>query len=133
MAANVTDSFNFKVKITGQADDSNTKNVELMVPLKYLSNCWRTLEIPLINSEINLILIWSANWVIVSTAVANQGATFVITDAKLCVPVDQLKSGFRRTINQNKYQSKVSIQRQDQYLDYLIDPSFQGVNRNFVL
>ena len=87
MVANVTDSFNFKVKITGQADDSNTKNVELMVPLKYLSNCWRTLEIPLINSEINLILIWSANWVIVSTAVANQGATFVITDAKLCVPV----------------------------------------------
>ena len=44
----------------------------------------------------------------------------------------RLKSVFKRTINWNKYQSKVSKERQNQYLDYLIDPSFQGVHRSFV-
>ena len=68
---NLTDSLNFKVKMTGQTGNDGTKNVEIMVPLKNLSNFWRTLEMPLINSEINLILIWSANSVIVSTNVAN--------------------------------------------------------------
>ena len=63
---NLTDSFNFKVKMTGQTRNDGTKSVEIMVPLKYLSNFWRTLEITLINCEINLILMWSANWVIVS-------------------------------------------------------------------
>ena len=53
---NLTDSFNFKVKMTGQIGDDGTKNVEIMVPLKYLSNFWRTLEMSLINCEINLIL-----------------------------------------------------------------------------
>ena len=74
------------------------------------------------------------------------GATkFKITDTKLYVPVvtlstqdnekllQQLKSGFKRTINWNKYQPKVLPQRQNKYLDFLIDPSFQGVNRLFVL
>ena len=84
---NLTDSFNFKAKMTGQTGDDGTKNVEIMVPLKYLSNFWRTLEMPLINCEINLILIWSADCVIVSTNVANQNATFEITDTKLNVPV----------------------------------------------
>ena len=86
-----------------------------MAPLKYLSNFWRTLEIPLINCEVNLILTWSANCVIVYSNVANQGATFAITETKLYVPVvtlstqenvtllQQLKSGFKRIINWNKY------------------------------
>ena len=56
-----------------------------MVPLKYLSNFWRSLEMPLINCEINLILTWSANCVIVFTDVANQGATFSMTLTKLYV------------------------------------------------
>ena len=47
--------------MTGQTGDDGTKNVEIMVPLKYLSNFWRTLEIPLSNCEINLILTWSTN------------------------------------------------------------------------
>ena len=47
--------------------------------------------------------------------------------------LEQLKSGFKRTINWNKYQPKVSPERPNQYLDFLIDPSFQGVNRIFVL
>ena len=58
-----------------------------MVPLKYLSNCRKTIEMPLINREINLILTWPVNCVIVSTNVANQGATFLITDTKLYVSV----------------------------------------------
>ena len=53
---NTTDSFNFKVKITGRTGNNRTKDVEIMVPLKYLSNFWRTLEMPLINCEVNLIL-----------------------------------------------------------------------------
>ena len=55
---NLTNSFNFKAKMTGQTGDNETKNVEIMVPLKYLSNLWRTLEISLINCEINIILTW---------------------------------------------------------------------------
>ena len=55
--ANVTDSFNFKTKITVQTENNGRiDNVEIMVPLKYLSNYWRTLEMPLINCEVNLIL-----------------------------------------------------------------------------
>ena len=53
---NLTDSFNFKVKMTSQTGDDGTKNVKIMVPLKYLRNFWRTLQMPLINCEINLIL-----------------------------------------------------------------------------
>ena len=56
---NIADSepFKSKVKITGKTPaDRNTKNVETIVPLKYLSNIWRTLEMALINCEVNLIL-----------------------------------------------------------------------------
>ena len=59
--ANATDSFNFKAKIKGETnDEGDIENVEIMVPLKYLSSLWRTLEIPLINCEGELILTWSA-------------------------------------------------------------------------
>ena len=115
---NLTDSFNFKVKFPGQTGDNGTKNVEIMVPLKYLSIFWRTLEMPLINCEVNIILTWSSTCVIVSTNNANQDATFTITNTRLYVPVvtlstqenakllQQLKSGFKRVINWNKYLSK---------------------------
>ena len=53
---NLTDSFNFKVKITGRTGNGGTKDIEIIVPLKYLSNFWRTLEMPLINCEVNFIL-----------------------------------------------------------------------------
>ena len=116
-----------------------------MVPLKYLSNFWRTLEMPLINCEVNLILTWSSTCVIVSTGNANQAATFEITDRKLYVPVvtlstqenttflQQLKSGFKRVINWNKYLSKPELLAQNPNLNHLIEPSFQRVNRLFVL
>ena len=66
--ANATDSFNFKTKITGQTNnDGEINDVEILLPLKYLTNFWRTLEMPLINCEIELILDWSADCVIIST------------------------------------------------------------------
>ena len=101
---------NFKEKITSQADNNGTKYVEIIVPLKYLSNFWRTLKMPLTNCEFILILTWYAICVIVSTAVANQGEIFATNDAKLYVPVvtlstrdnvkplDQLRSGFAKTV-----------------------------------
>ena len=66
--ANATDSFNFKTKITGQTDNNRRiDNIEIMVSLKYLSNFWRTLEMLLINCEVNLILTWSSDFVIIYT------------------------------------------------------------------
>ena len=144
-ANNLTDSFKFKAKITGETGDEGTKDVEIMVPLKYLSNFWRTLETSLINCEVNLILTWSSTCVIASVIVANQAATFAITDTKLYVPVvtlstqentkflQQLKSGFKRVINWNKYLSKPELLAQNSNLNHLVEPSFQGVNRLFVL
>ena len=63
--ANATDSFKFKAKMTGQSgDNGRIQNAEIMVPLKCLCNFWRTLEMPLINCEVNLILTWSKDCVI---------------------------------------------------------------------
>ena len=108
-----SESFKFKVKITGKTpNDDNEKNFEIMVPLKYLTNFWRTLELPLINCEVNLILTWSPTCVITNSTGAG---TLELTDAKLYVPVvtlstketakllQQSKSGFKRVINWNKY------------------------------
>ena len=52
-------SLKYKQKITGATGNNGTKSVEIMVPLKYLSNFWRTYEMTLINCEINLIVTWS--------------------------------------------------------------------------
>ena len=62
-------------------------NVEIMVPLKYLSTFWRTLEMTLINCEVNLNFTWSENCVILSINLENQDATFRITETKLYVPL----------------------------------------------
>ena len=85
--ANVTDSFNSKAKITGQTGDNGAKIVEIMLPLKYLIIFCRTVEMSLINCEIDLILTWSANCVIVYTNDVNHSATFAITETKLYVLV----------------------------------------------
>ena len=136
-------SFKSKVKITGKTpNNGNTKDVEIIVPPKYLSNFWRTLEMPLINCEVNLILTWSKDCVITNST--GEGK-FAITETKLYVPVvtlstkdneillQQLKSGFKKTISWNKYESSIKTLAQNRYLNYLINPSFQGVNRLFVL
>ena len=73
---NSTDSFKFKAKITGQTGNDGTKDVEIIVPLKYLSNFWRTLKMPLINCEVNFILTWSSTCVLIATNIPNQNATF---------------------------------------------------------
>ena len=113
-----TDLFNLKLKLTGQTGNNATKIVEIIALLKYLINIWRTLEMSLINCEITRDLNWSENCVIAATNIAAQAATFSITDTKLYVPVvtlstqdnakllEQLKSGFKRTINWNKYQTE---------------------------
>ena len=121
-------SFDYKANFMedGVTHNNLTKNdVKIVVPLKHLSNFWRNLNIPLINCEVELILTWFKNCVLIdkSTREANYGAnpvvyeidnpenaTFKITDTKLYVPVvtlskennikllEQLKSGFKRTI-----------------------------------
>ena len=136
---NLAQSFKSKVKITGRTPAyGNTKDVEIILPLKYLSYFWRTLEMLLINSEVNLILTWSKDCVITNSIGAGK---FAITYTKPYVPVvtlstqdnakllQQFKSGFRRTINWNKYQSNIKTSAQNRYLNYLVDASFQGVNR----
>ena len=142
---NATDSFKFKLKITGRTENGGTKDVEIMVPLKYLSNFWRTLKMPLINCEVNLILTWSSSCVLIGASIPNQAARFAITDTKLYVPVvtlstqentkflQQLKSGFKRVINWNKYLSKPELLARNPNLNHLVEPSFQGINRLFVL
>ena len=139
----ISETFKSKIKITGETpDNGNEKDVEIMVPLKYLSNFWRTLEMPLINCEVSLILTSSSTCVITNSTGAG---AFEITDTKLDVPVvtsstqdnakllQELKSGFKRVVNWNKYLSKPELLAQNPKLNHLVEPSFQGVNRLFAL
>ena len=95
------------------ADKVGKNETEVVIPLKYLSNFWRTLNIPLINCEIELILNWSKNCILADMTTANNppsGLEFQITNTKLYVPVvtlskendkkllEQLLSGFKRTV-----------------------------------
>ena len=138
-----SESFKSKVKITGKTpNNENSKDVEMIVPLKYSSNFWRKLEMPLINCEVNLILTWSKDCVITNST--GEGK-FAITETKLYVLavtlstkdneklLQQLKSGFKKTISWNKYESSIKTFAQNRCLNYLVNPSFQGVNRLFVL
>ena len=157
------ESFDYKANFmeNGVTHDNLTKNdVKVVVRLKHLSNFWRHLDIPLINCEVELILTWFKNCVLIDKSIreANYGAdpnvygidnsedaTFKITDIKLHVPVvtlskkddikllEQLKTGLKRTIKWNKYRSQMSIQPQNNTLHYLIDPTFTNVHRLFVL
>ena len=97
---------------------------------------------PLINCELNFILTWSKNCVITNS---NGEGSFTITEAKLYSPVvilstkdnaellHQLKSSFKKNISWNKYESSIKTFAQSRYLNYLINPSVQGVNRLFAL
>ena len=153
--------FKFKTNITGntynvgdgkEGYDENKvgKNeTEVVVPLKHLS-------IPLIHCEVDLILTLSKNCVLADMTVraaqgrnpaivAPTGLEFQITDKKLYVPVvtlskendikllEQLKTGFKRTIKWKKYRSQMTVQLQNSNLNYLIEPTFTNVNILFVL
>ena len=156
-------SFDYKANFIedGVAHIDLTKNdVKIVVPLKHLNNLWRSLNIPLINCKIELILTWFKNCVLISKAtreadydadpvvyeIDNQeNATFQITDTTLYVPVvtwpkendikllKQLKSGFKRAIKWSKYISQITFQPQNKNLNYLTDSTFTNVNRLFVL
>ena len=158
-----SNSFDYKAKIVGSlaAGELEKDDVEISIPLKYLGNFWRSLDIPLINCEITLILSWYKECVLVGRALRNEpnlqpnppiaaiesptSAKFEIIDCKLYVPVvtlsaendnkllGQLKLGFRITIKWNKYISQMSNQNKNNNLNYLIDPTFSNVNRLFVL
>ena len=151
----------YNVDAGGQGYDVNKngmRKVELAIPLKYLGNFWRTLNIPLIGCEVFLELKWNKNCVITSLeqrqvdagppVVRNNaptGATLSIIDCKLYVPVvtlskddeikllTNLKSGFQREIIWNKYRSQMTTEASNNNLNILIDPTFTNVNRLFVL
>ena len=140
-----TDSLKFKTKITGQTnDDGEISGIEIMVPLKYLRNFRRTLEMSLNNCEVELIMTWSADCVIISTNVANQNPAFTITETNLSVSVvtlstqdnakllPQLKSTLKRTISQ-KYLAKPELLPQNPNINRLIEASFEVVNRLSIL
>ena len=155
----ISKSFKYKTSITGNTPHNNNTmtDAEIVVPLKHLSNFWRRLSIPLINCELSSALTLSKNCVlthstVVSAAQENnpaimnpKNATFQITDTKMYVPVvtlskendqkllGQLKLGLKRTIKWNKYRSHMTLQPQNNNLNYLIDPTFTKVNRLFVL
>ena len=159
--------FKYKNKIIGNtynvdataagydANKNGTQEIELAIPLKYLGNFWRALNIPLISCEVSLELKWNKNCVITSQERrqvganpkdnAPTGATLNITDCKLYIPVvtlskddeikllTNLKSGFKREIEWNKYRSQMSTEVINNNLNILIDPTFTNVNRLFVL
>ena len=141
-------SFKYKASISGDAGENGIKNgVKIAVPLKYLSNFWRSLEMPLINCKIELSLNWIERCLL---TVANT-ATFKITDAKLYVTIATLSAednvklskllgkGFKRSIYWNKYKvtdnniQEIATNNEEKYIRELLGSSWQGVKRLFVL
>ena len=122
---------------------SSVKNIKIVVPLKYLSNFWRSLEMPLISCKIHLELNWIEDCILSS---ARDSAKFKITDAKLHVPIvtlstkdnvnltKQLSNGFKRSVYWNSYQTiPAKVIDKGTNIYELLSASFQGVKRLFVL
>ena len=145
---NNTSSLVYKSKLIKGTDDNNFNNVKLVVPLKYVSSFFRSLEMPLVNCKIDLELTWHKDCMISSiNAAAGQVVSFMITNTKLYVPVvslstkdnnltKQLNDGFKRTIYWNQYTSKPFTEQaanKTGITRFALDAAFQGVNRLFVL
>ena len=171
-----SESFKYKTSITGNtynvdpsiigdggnpvpnpnydANKACKNETEVVIPPNRFSNFWRSLNILLINCEVELMVTWSKSCVLADMTVnaaanlaivASTGLEFEITDTKFYVPVvtlskendikllEKLKSGFKKTIKWNKHRSQVTIQNNNNNLNYLIDPTFTDVNRLFVL
>ena len=151
LTADNSTSFKYKVNLLGNiaaADPDNARvgrlNVKIVVPLKYLSNFFRSLEMPLINCKIKLNLTWKKECVL---STADDDAVFIINDTKLYVPVvtlskgdnkdfiEQQNKGFQISIYWNEYKTKEQAENADanavKYIN--LDPSFQGVNRLFLV
>ena len=137
-------SFKYKANLIGNTENNGTKNeVKIAVPLKYLSNFWRSLEIPLINCRAELSLAWNENCILTSLA---GNPAFTITNAKIYVLVvtlsiednarltKLLSKGFKSSVYWNKYKviPNKAYNRHD-YIRELLDASYQGVKRLFVL
>ena len=138
-----SNSFKYKVSLLGNpvvADNIAKRSIKVVVPLKYLSNFFRSLEMHLINCKIKLNLTWK-NECVLSTDAGN--AVFIINDTTMYVPVvilskednkdfiEQQNKGFQRSIYWNEYKTKGINENADanvfKYIN--LDPSFQGVNR----
>ena len=147
LTADILSSFKYKIKLLGKPvlDGAIAKrNVKVVVPLKYLSNFFRSLEMPLINCKIKLNLTWKKECVLSNQA---GDAVFIINDTKMYVPVvtlskednkdfiEQQNKGFQRSIYWNEYETKEQTENADaNSLKYInLDPSFQGVNRLLVM
>ena len=147
--ANDTTSLVYKSKLLSGTDDNNVNNVKLVVPLKYVSSFFRSLEMLLVNSKFDLELTWHKDCIISSVnAAAGQVVSSLITNTKLYVPVvtlstkdnnnltKQLNDGFKRTICWNQYVSKPFTEQaanKTGITRFLLDAAFQGVNSLFIL
>ena len=145
---NNSTSFDYKIKLLGNPEVANNiarRNVKIVVPLKYLNNFFRSLEMPLINCKIKLNLTWKKECIL-----SNQcgDAVFIINDTKLFVPVvtfskednkdfiEQQNKGFHRSIywNEDKTKEINDANADANVFKYInLDPSFEGVNRLFVM
>ena len=147
LTADNSSSFKYKISLLGNpvvADNIARINAKVVVPLKYLSNFFRSLEMPLINCKIKLNLTWKKECVL---STDNDNAVFIINDTKLYVPVvtlskedikdfiGQQDKGFQRSIYWNEYKTKKLNANADAYVfKYInLDLSFQGVNRLSVM
>ena len=147
LTTNNSSSFKYKVKLLGNPVlDGNIakRSIKVAVPLKYLSNFFRSLEMPLINCKIKLNLTWKKECVLSTDA---GSAVFIINDKKMYVPVvtlskednkdfiEQENKGFQRSVYWNEYKTKEINENADanvfKYIN--LDLSFQGVNRIFVM
>ena len=151
LTADNSTSFKYKVNLLGNIDAANPDNalvgrlnVKIVVPLKYLSNFFRSLEMPLINCKIKLNLTWKKEFVLSTAA---DDTVFIINDTKLYVPVvtlskednkdfiEQQDKCFQRSIYWNEYKTKEQTEDGNansvKYIN--LDPSFQGVNRLFLM
>ena len=142
--------FKYKASLIGNTENNGTKNgVKIAVPLKYLSNFWRSLEMPLINCKVELSLNWIENCVLTSAAIGADAdatgadsATFKITYAKLYIPIVTLSAednaklskllgeGFKRPVYWNKYKVidnkvvEITADNREKYIRELLDSSW---------
>ena len=147
LAIDNSESFKCKAALVGKTanyhnTNSTVKDAKIVVPLKYLSNFWRSLEMPLINCKFHLKLNWIEDCILSS---AGNSAKFEITDAKSHIPIvtlstkdsvnltKQLSEGFKRSVYWNNYQTnpaKVIEKGKNPY--ELLIASLQGIRRLFV-
>ena len=142
-------SFKYKAALLGKTADavnntnSSVKDAKIVVPLKYLSNFWRSLEMPLINCKVYLELNWIEDCILSS---AGNTTKFAIADAKLHVPIvtlsikdstnltKQLNKGFKRSVYWNSYETKpAKVMEQGKNIYEVLNASLQCVKRLFFL